>query len=219
MELRTTFRIDSSKEKISYSDRVMLIGSCFASSIGEQLECGKMRVMVNPFGAVFNPVSVSNTIDIILSGKETVKNDLYFFNGTYLSLNHYTEFSSDDPERVLNKINRKSAEAYQFLKKANFLFITLGTSRVYRLKESGMIVSNCHKIPADRFEAELLTVDEIVALWTKQLDRLQVTFTIFESNIYNKSCKALEGWSPWQSGKQIGSFSCRGGVTETYLKA
>jgi hypothetical protein len=176
MELRTTFNIEPSRDKISYNDPVMFIGSCFASSIGSQMEMGRMQVMINPAGAVFNPVSVCNTIDTITSGKEFVQDDLYYHDGIYLSFYHYTDFSSDDPVKVLGKINNKSKEALAFLKNARFLFITLGTARVYRWKKTGLIVSNCHKIPSAHFEPELLTVKEVVDLWAKQLDRLHSLF-------------------------------------------
>jgi hypothetical protein len=39
-----------------------------------------------------------------------------------------------------------------------------------------MIVSNCHKIPSEQFETRMLTVDEIITLWTEQLDKLQLLF-------------------------------------------
>ncbi|MCX6325823.1 MAG: GSCFA domain-containing protein [Bacteroidia bacterium] len=185
MELRTTFNIEPSPYKITYTDPVMFIGSCFASSIGSQMEMGRMPVMINPAGAVFNPVSVCNTIDTIISGKEFVEDDLHYHDGTWLSFYHYTDFSSDDPVKVLDKINKKSKEALDFLRGARFLFITLGTARVYKWKKTGLIVSNCHKIPSALFEPELLTVNEIVTLWTTQLDRLyshfpqlKVVFTI-----------------------------------------
>jgi hypothetical protein len=101
---------------------------------------------------------------------------LYYHDGTYLSFYHYTDFSSDDPVKVLEKINKKSKEALDFIRSARFLFITLGTARVYRWKKTGLIVSNCHKIPSGHFEPELLTVSEIVTLWTRQLDRLHSLF-------------------------------------------
>lgn len=176
MELRTTFDINPSPLKITYDDNVMFIGSCFASSIGSQMELGHMPVMINPAGAVFNPVSVCNTLDSITNEKEFVFEDLHFHDGVWLSFYHYTDFSSDDPARVLEKINRRSREAFNFLKKARFLFITFGTSRVYILKKSDLIVSNCHKIPSVQFESRMLKADEIVDLWTKQLDKLKILF-------------------------------------------
>ena len=176
MELRTTFNIEPSASRITYNDQVMFIGSCFAFSIGSQMEVGRMPVMINPAGAVFNPVSVCNTLDTITKGKEFFIEDLHFYDGTWLSFFHYTDFSSDDPSKVLEKINRRSKEAFEFLKHARFLFITLGTSRVYKLRKSGLIVSNCHKIPAEQFESKLLTVDEIVTLWSEQLDKLHSLF-------------------------------------------
>lgn len=154
----------------------MFIGSCFASSIGSQMESGRMPVMINPAGAVYNPVSVSQTLKIILSGKELASEDLYCHNGTWLSFCHYTDFSGSDPIKVLEKINTKSKEAFSFLQNARFLFVTLGTARVYKWKETGQVVSNCHKIPSSHFESVLLSVEEIVTLWTNQLDILQSTF-------------------------------------------
>lgn len=176
MEFRTTFNIEKSPAKITYNDRVMFIGSCFATSIGSKFSEGRFPVLINPSGTVYNPVSVSKTLDTILSEKKTTANDLFFYDGLYLSFNHYTEFSSESPDVLIDKINKTSVEALSFLSKAKFLFITFGTSRVYRRKDNGEIVSNCHKIPADRFVSKLLPVSEIVALWNKQLDRLHTLF-------------------------------------------
>ena len=176
MELRTTFNIEPSSAKITYNDKVMFIGSCFASSIGSRMEMGRMPVLINPAGAVFNPVSVCNTLDTITTGRKLNQNDLFYHDGAWLSLLHYTDFSGEDPIKVLEKINLNSAEALNFLKSAKFLFVTLGTARVYRLKKTGQIVSNCHKIPSDQFEPELLTVDNVIKLWEQQLDRLNTLF-------------------------------------------
>jgi hypothetical protein len=176
MELRTTFPVEPSSRKITYDDRVMFIGSCFASAIGSQMEMGHMPVMINPAGAVFNPVSVCNTLDSITNRKQFIIDDLHFYDSTWLSFYHYTDFSSDDPLKVLEKINKRHHDAYEHLKHSRFLFITFGTSKVYKLKKSGLVVSNCHKIPAEQFESKLLTVDEIVSVWNAQLDKLKLLF-------------------------------------------
>jgi hypothetical protein len=140
------------------------------------MEIGHLPVMINPAGAVFNPVSVSNTLDTITEQRKFLPEDLHFHDGTWLSFYHYTDFSSEDPAMVLEKINRRSKEAFDFLKNARFLFVTFGTARIYIWKKTGLIVSNCHKIPSSQFETQMLTADEIVTLWTEQLDKLQSLF-------------------------------------------
>lgn len=200
MELRTTINIEPSPDKITYNDRVMFIGSCFASSIGSQMEMGRMPVMINPAGAVYNPVSVCNTLDIITAEKEFVQDDLYCHEGTYLSFCHNTGFLSDDPVKVLEKINNKTKEALVFIRNSNFLFITFGTARVYRWKKTGLIVSNCHKIPPDQFEPALLSVTEIVTLWTKQLDKL---FSLFPELKIIFTISPVRHWKDGAHGNQI----------------
>jgi hypothetical protein len=200
MELRTTFNIEPSTDKITYNDKVLFIGSCFASSIGSQMEVGRMPVMINPAGTVFNPVSVCNTLETISNGKEFFIEDLHFYDGTWLSFYHYTDFSSGDPSRVLEKINRRSKEAFDFLKYAHFLFITFGTARVYKLRKSDLIVSNCHKIPSEQFESKLLTAEEIVTLWTGQLDKLHSLFPELKVIF---SISPVRHWKDGAHGNQI----------------
>jgi len=185
MDLRTTFSIEPSARKITYSDPVLFIGSCFATSIGSLLEEGRMPVMINPSGTVYNPVSVSNTLETITAGEEYDSGRLYQHGDTWISFDHHTDFSSSDPEELIERINNRSREALKFLSDARFLFITFGTARIYRLKETGKIVSNCHKIPAGMFTQELLSPENIATMWSSQLDRLnsmfpdlKVTFTI-----------------------------------------
>lgn len=185
MELRTTFKIEPSEQRITYNDPVMFIGSCFTASIGRQFKLGHMPVMINPAGTVYNPVSVCNTLDSITGRNKYNSDDLFNYKGTWVSFDHYTDFSSTEPEEILKKINTRSAEALKFISSAKFLFVTFGTARVYRWLRSGRIVSNCHKIPASAFDHELLTVDDVAVLWADQLDKLKslypdlkVVFTI-----------------------------------------
>jgi hypothetical protein len=172
MNLRTTFPINPSKDKISYSTPVMFIGSCFASEIGSKMEEGKMKVMINPSGAVYNPYSVANTLDIIIQKKIFTEQDLYIYNGINLSFSHSTDFSSDDQVKTLDKINSAVSRAHQFLKKSRFLFITFGTARVFRLTENNQIVSNCHKLPSSLYSHELLSVEDIKTAWEILLSKL-----------------------------------------------
>jgi hypothetical protein len=172
MEFRTTFNIDPSPVKITYDDPVMFIGSCFASSIGNQFTAGHMPVMINPSGTVYNPVSVSNTLNSITSEDKYNQGDLCNFNGIWLSFDHYTDFSSENSDKALDKINHKMKDARRFISSAKFLFVTFGTARVYRWRKSGKIVSNCHKVPSSEFTHELLSVKDIVTLWNEQLSRL-----------------------------------------------
>ncbi len=176
MQFRTVVNIEPSPVKITYDDPVLFIGSCFASSIGARMAEGRMRVLVNPAGTVYNPVSVANTLDMVTIGKKHSIDDLYNHEGLWLSFNHYTSFSSENPEAVISGINENTHLAREFISSARFLFVTFGTARVYRWNETGKIVSNCHKIPSSRFTHELLGVNDIAELWMPWLDRLESLF-------------------------------------------
>jgi hypothetical protein len=185
MDLRTTLNIDPSISKISYKTPAMFIGSCFASEIGKQMEDGKLPVLINPSGSVYNPVSVANTIEFIIRNKKFSKENLYNHKGQFISFYHYTDFSSEDIEECLFRINEMTARAHAFLSTARFLFITFGTARIYKFRQSGEVVSNCHKLPSDYFLRDLLSVEDIVTRWKKTLDdlkkfndQLNVIFTI-----------------------------------------
>jgi hypothetical protein len=184
MEFTTKVKIEKSF-RIAHNDSVMFTGSCFAAEIGSVLREGKMPVMINPAGTVFNPFSVADTLDNVIRGEKKGVADLFSYNGTWMSLSHYTDFSGTDKEALLEKINARTAVSNEFLKKAKALFITFGTARVFRMRENSRIVSNCHKLPNELFTRELLSVDSIVTLWSGMLDRLaafnpglKVVFTI-----------------------------------------
>ena len=173
MNLRTTFKIDPSERKITYKTPAMFLGSCFASEIGEKMSRGKLPVSINPSGKVYNPLSVCNTLDLVISNRKIDNGDLHRHNEKYISFLHDTSFSSEDPSEVIEKINSATELSHKFLKDAGFLFITFGTARVYRFLDSGRIVSNCHKIPEREFSRELLNVDDILLEWSVILDRLK----------------------------------------------
>jgi hypothetical protein len=194
MNLRTTFKTEPSEEKITYDTGVMFIGSCFASEIGSVMSDAKMKVMVNPAGTVYNPVSAGSTIDNVLENKKFTPADLYIYKGINLSFSHYTDFSSENQDIALEKINKSAGEAHSFLKDAGFLFVTFGTARIFRFRETGRVVSNCHKLPDSMFTRELLSVEEIVQGWEALLDKLA---------LFNKNIRVIFTISPvrhWKDG-------------------
>lgn len=172
MELRTEVSLPSSADRISYSTPVMFIGSCFAGEIGYRMASGKLKVLTNPHGTLFNPFSVASALDRFASEYIYDETDIYQHNDRYLSLNHHTSFSSYERDVLIRRLNDVSRTTSTFLREASFLFVTFGTSAVFTLRETSAIVANCHKLPSSLFDRRQATCAEISGRWRQTLDRL-----------------------------------------------
>ena len=172
MELRTEVPLPVSPRKITFSTPVMFLGSCFANEIGYRLASGKLDVMTNPHGTLFNPFSVAGALDRFAASHRYTEKDIYLYQNRYMSLDHHTAFSSYDRDVLIGRLNDVSRAASEFIRRVSFLFVTFGTSYIYTLRESRAIVANCHKLPSSLFERRQAASSEIAARWIETLDRL-----------------------------------------------
>jgi hypothetical protein len=162
-KFQTVVEVPKYKWMTGYSHKNIFMGSCFTENIGNRMAALKYDVDINPFGILYNPVSVANGLRILLKKKEFTTVDLIHQGGLWHCFYHHGRFSFPNKEDTLNNINNRIKTSSEFLKRADFLFITYGTAWIYRYKKTGQIVSNCHKVKATEFERERLTVVEIVS--------------------------------------------------------
>lgn len=181
----TTVKIEPSAKKITHNSRMITIGSCFSEHIGQRLIEACFPVDPNPFGVLFNPVSIKNSLVDLIENKHFTVEDLFLNGSLWSSFSHSTLFSSTDVASCLNNINSRIEEAHSQILNADFLLITFGTAWVYELKQSGEVVSNCHKLPAEQFHRRRLSVEEIVNDYTELFNRIktinpgiEVVFTV-----------------------------------------
>ncbi len=153
--------------KTGYSKKNIFMGSCFTENVGNRMVELNYDVDINPFGILYNPVSVANGIQILLNKKEFKSSDLIQYNGLWHSFYHHGKFSFQDINKTLATINNRIRFSSEYLKNADFLFITFGTAWIYKYKLTGETVSNCHKIPQNKFERVRLSVEEIVEVYQK----------------------------------------------------
>jgi GSCFA family len=156
---RTTFQIPTSKQKISLDSQTLTVGSCFADVVGNQLRDNKLDVLVNPFGTLFNPLSIFK----ILSPAYTQADErLYVENQKmWLHYDFHSQFISNLKENLDAQINQTLFAINSLLPTTNHLIITFGTAFIYRLLNPQTYVANCHKMPNNLFEKELLSVKDI----------------------------------------------------------
>nr|WP_320117509.1 GSCFA domain-containing protein [uncultured Marinifilum sp.] len=193
-QFRTQIEIPKSDFKISYHSKILMLGSCFVENIGSILNKNKFNISVNPFGIVYNPFSVANCIKFLIENKIFTEENLNFANNLYFSYYHHGSFSNNKLEDCLENINSKRQSASLDLAGADILCITFGTSWVYELIDSGLVVSNCHKQLASSFHRYRLNVDEIVKLY-KEL--------ILSLSLFNPHLKIIFTISPirhWKDG-------------------
>jgi len=173
MDFRTPIQIPRSDIPITHSSQLLLLGSCFSGHIGGQLMLHKFRVEVNPFGFLYNPLSISRSIRRLLSAVPFTEAELVFHNGLYHSFMHHGQFSDIGKSGCLRKISDRFESAADAIRTTTLFLITFGTAHAYRWKESGEIVGNCHQIPADRFLPVRLSVNEIVEDWIEVIGSLK----------------------------------------------
>ncbi len=174
MKFRTEVSLPTSPFSLSHQDRITSFGSCFSENMGEKLEAHKFDVCTNPYGILFNPVSISKAIRESLDRTLYTETDIHHHKEKYFSFNHHSKYAGIEKGEVLDKINASIAQSNSYLKESKALILTLGTAWVYRLIETNEVVANCYKLPGSLFTKELLSVKEIVAEVSEAINKVRL---------------------------------------------
>lgn len=172
MKLQTIVDIKPSDWKIGYEDSLLLLGSCFADSVGRMMEEHYLPVTCNPFGTLYNPLSIAQALQM------TAVPELVEHEGLWHSMAHHGSFSRATREETEQAVQASIESMQKALHEASVVIVTFGTAWVYEMKGEG-IVGNCHKLPEDRFVRRRLTADEIVAAWQPILEQYKDKHWIF----------------------------------------
>ncbi len=162
MKLQTIVDIKPSGWKIGYEDKILMLGSCFSDEIGEQMQQRYLQVTCNPFGTLYNPLSIANAINYKLQ-ITNYELPLVEYDGLWHSMAHHGSFSRPTKEETEAAVMQSVEKMQRALAEATVVIVTFGTAWVYEM--GGQIVGNCHKLPADTFTRRRLSVEEIVATW------------------------------------------------------
>ncbi|MDR1402741.1 MAG: GSCFA domain-containing protein [Tannerellaceae bacterium] len=201
MKFSTQVTIPEPAFDISYHDKIMLIGSCFAENMGHKLQEAKFTADVNPFGTLYNPLSVALAVKTLLHPAPFSSGDLFEHEGLFHSFAHHSRFSSPAPDESCNRINRQLTASAICLSKATRLLLTFGTAFVYRLKSNGQVVSNCHKLPEKMFCREMASADLIVREWNTAL------LSLWEQNPDIKILFTVSPIRHWRDGAHTSQLS------------
>ena len=173
MQFSTKVPIAKSNYPIDYHSRVVALGSCFAENIGAKFNYFKFQNTVNPFGIIFNPVSIEKLIRRTVNQESFTESDIFFHNELWHCYEVHSELSHSDKEIFLQNLNQKITELHLQILKATHCLITYGTSWVYSNKIDNEIVANCHKVPQNQFTKEILSIAAIEQSIKNSIDLLQ----------------------------------------------
>lgn len=177
-DLLTKVVVPNSGKKIGYDDKLLLLGSCFADNIGEKFGAHYFQMLSNPYGTLYNPASIAAILSPIANIQSPISNpQIIEWGGLWHSMLHHGSFSHSDRAQVLLRCEQSRELLCAFLQEATVVIVTFGTAWVYEYE--GKVVSNCHKMPANRFVRRRLSVDEIVAMWQPLLQAMPDKHWIF----------------------------------------
>jgi hypothetical protein len=159
---RTELTIAPQERLLPRTARVLTVGSCFADSIGERLRLNKVNALVNPFGTVFQPLALAQLLRAAAGEEQDWQQHVVEARGRWQSYDFHSTIGAESPVELLQTIQDTVRRVGEFVRAADAVVLTLGTAWAYRLRETGELVSNLHKLPAGLFDKELLTADEIV---------------------------------------------------------
>ncbi|MET3026254.1 GSCFA domain-containing protein [Flavobacterium sp. UW10123] len=179
MQFRTQIPISKSNNPIDYNSKILSIGSCFAENMAEKFDYFKFQNETNPFGIIFNPVSIEKLFDRISKQEMFGEKDVFFHNERWHSYEVHSDLSNSDRQELLESLNKAITETHKQIKEASHIIITLGTSWIYKNLEKDEIVANCHKVPQKQFSKELLSVETI----QKSIENIVEAILALNSNI------------------------------------
>lgn len=160
MIFHTEINIKPLEQTVVYADALLFLGSCFADEVGVICKGLGFNALVNPFGVLYNPASIAQSVERLNGGRPFTRDDVIAVGERqYCTFSHNTAFWNTSEDMLLQTINQRLGEAHEHFMKSKWLVVSLGTSWVFKHRMSGQIVSNCHKLPAHQFDREFLTVE------------------------------------------------------------
>ena len=162
MNFRTEIQIQKSPQKINHSQKILLLGSCFAQNMQVKFAEGGFEAM-HPFGAIYNPYSVANSFKLIAEKQTLTPESLFLQKVKWNIYAFHSSYSSTDKNEAIRQMSEAITRANDILNSENpIIIVTLGTSWVYELNETGEIVANCHHSTASSFTRKAMDVEEII---------------------------------------------------------
>ncbi len=159
---RTELFIDENPNKINHKSKLLSLGSGFSHLIDERFDTYKLDINSNPFGTVYNPISIFNNINII--SKNEAPNESFYTetDGNWNHFDFHQKSNLKSKEELKDYLSNTIQKTNEWYKKTDFLILTFGTAYTYKLLPSNHVVANCHKASPKKFEKVLLTPEEIV---------------------------------------------------------
>ena len=172
MEFRTELSTSDKQLTIGYSDKIMLMGSCFSDSIGKILTTSQFQTLINPFRTVFNPLIICKLLIKAIDQVSYTPDGLLRNNDLFFHYDLHSSFSNKKSEKFIKKVNKQLQKTRVFLMNADFLILTFGSSIGYYLKSNDQIVGNCHKVPASEFTKKMISQEEFNVAFTELFTKL-----------------------------------------------
>ena len=169
----TFVNIPEPERLIKKENRNLFLGSCFAENLYNFYKKNYIDSLFSPFGNIYNPLTLASSLSRLCIGTPLVREELFCHREMWRHFDFDSRMVSTDRDEFLRIINNNLAEAHDYLKKCHYLFLTLGTSFVYRNRETGQVVNNCHKLPADNFSRENASIDEMKKSMSHALERVK----------------------------------------------
>lgn len=170
MNFTTKVPVNTYEFPINYGSKLLLLGSCFAENMGEKFDYFKFQTTINPFGIIFNPVSIEKLVKRAVNRISFTETDVFFHNDLWHSYDVHSECSQTDKEILSKQLNAAVEVMHRQIVEVSHIVITYGTSWVYRLKVTNEIVANCHKVPQSEFVKEILSPETITQSMLNTMD-------------------------------------------------
>ena len=165
MKFRTEISLTPLAEGLDHSAKIFALGSCFAENISERLRRAKFLVTTNPFGVLFNPLSIANAIERLNNARAFAVCDIREGREAFFSFDAHSSLNGKTQTEAFGNLNKAVAQGSKALAESDWVILTFGTAWVY--ENNGRVVANCHKQPAAQFQRRRLSVAEIVEQYEK----------------------------------------------------
>lgn len=162
---------------LELGEKVLSTGSCFAGQMGEKLHRARLPVLSEPFGTVFNPLSLMGQLRVALQGNLPAAGSYLRKDDVWLNYHFHSDCYAFSEAGLAHQLAERLQQAGEWLRESHLLILTFGTALVYE-NQQGEVVANCHKMPGTLFSRRLLEVGEIVQAFEALLGLLPIRTSV-----------------------------------------